>query len=399
MSKRRKYDVKNKRSFIIIIILSVVIVGIFSLFIYKYSKTSKIEYIIEAGSVLQDVEKNYLTVDDDASLKIRWNGNYYLVYNDEKINLGKKVIVYNTITGGMKLYGTFYEIVSDGKIVEYKNENILENTTESRFYKLDDRDYLAKYNQALYQEQANKAQAKEDLDKYKSSTSRLSTIAVQGKDLSKENSQLKEALVKQEEEIKTLKAKALKLIEMKKQTSSQTQKLNESLTSQENETKKLQDKLTAQTRQTQLRVNKLEESLKKQQETIEKQKTQFNEKLDLLNKEVAKKSKLAEQYKQLANNIVEKYIDSKAVMLGVNKNEIKNKLPESYTLKDIDKICESLQSYQVNIGKLPFNLRESNLQVQVKTPREELIPTGGRKAFDPDDIGDDLARIAGLKKN
>ena len=33
--------------------------------------------------------------------------------------------------------------------------------------KLDDRDYLAKYNQALYQEQANKAQAKEDLDKYK----------------------------------------------------------------------------------------------------------------------------------------------------------------------------------------------------------------------------------------
>ena len=33
--------------------------------------------------------------------------------------------------------------------------------------KLDDRDYLAKYNQALYQEQANKAQAKEDLDKYR----------------------------------------------------------------------------------------------------------------------------------------------------------------------------------------------------------------------------------------
>ena len=33
--------------------------------------------------------------------------------------------------------------------------------------KLDDRDYLAKYNQALYQEQSNKAKAKEDFDKYK----------------------------------------------------------------------------------------------------------------------------------------------------------------------------------------------------------------------------------------
>lgn len=90
MSKRRKYDIKNKRSFIIIVILSIVIIGIFSLFIYKYSNASKIEYIIESGSVLQDVEKNYLTIDDDAVLKIRWNGDYYLVYNDEKITLGKK---------------------------------------------------------------------------------------------------------------------------------------------------------------------------------------------------------------------------------------------------------------------------------------------------------------------
>jgi len=142
MSKRRKYDIKNKRSFIIIVILSILVVAIFSLFIYKYSKVSKIEYKIESGSVLQDVDKNYLTIDDDATLKIRWNGNYYLVYNDEKITLGKKVIVYNTITGGMKLYGSFYEISNDGKIVENKNETILPNTTDSKFYKIDDREYL-----------------------------------------------------------------------------------------------------------------------------------------------------------------------------------------------------------------------------------------------------------------
>jgi len=142
MSKRRKYDMKNKRSFIIIVILSVAVIGIFSLFIYKYSKASKIEYSVESGSVLQDVEKNYLTIDDDAILKVRWDGDYYLIYDDKKIELGNKVIVYNTITGGMKLYGSFYEINSDGKIVEYRNETILENTTDSKFYKLDDREYL-----------------------------------------------------------------------------------------------------------------------------------------------------------------------------------------------------------------------------------------------------------------
>ena len=142
MNKRRKYDIKNKRGLIIILILSIVIIGVFSLFIYRYSTASKILYVIESGSVIQDVNKNYLTVDDDAELKIRWNGNYYLVYDDQNVNLGKKVITYNTITGGMKLYGTFYEIKSDGKIVEYHNETILPNTTTSKFYKLDDREYL-----------------------------------------------------------------------------------------------------------------------------------------------------------------------------------------------------------------------------------------------------------------
>lgn len=142
MSKRRKYDIRNKKSFMVILLLSILIVCIFSLFIYKYSKASKIEYVIEAGSVLQDVNKNYLTTSDDAKLKMRWDDSYYLVYNDEKINLGKKVIVYNTITGGMKLYGTFYEINSSGKIIENKRETVLPNTTDSKFYKIADREYL-----------------------------------------------------------------------------------------------------------------------------------------------------------------------------------------------------------------------------------------------------------------
>lgn len=142
MSKRRKYDGKSKRGLIIILLVSIVIVGVFSLFIYRYSKASKIKYVIEAGSVIQDINRNYLTIDNDAELRIRWNGNYYLIYNDKNVNLGKKVITYNTITDGMKLYGTFYEIKSDGKIQEYHNETRLANTTNSKFYKLDDREYL-----------------------------------------------------------------------------------------------------------------------------------------------------------------------------------------------------------------------------------------------------------------
>ena len=139
---RRKYDLRNKRNFIIIIILSIAIICIFSLFIHKYNKTSKILYKIGTGCIIQDVNKNYLNTSEDAELRIRWNDNYYLIYQDKKINLGKKVIVYNTITGAMNLYGKFYEINSDGKITSYNNETILSNTNEPRFYKIDDREYL-----------------------------------------------------------------------------------------------------------------------------------------------------------------------------------------------------------------------------------------------------------------
>jgi len=139
---RRKYDLRNKKSFLVIIILAIAVICIFSLFIYKYSKASRIQYIIETGSIVQDVEKNFITIEEDALLKIRWNDNYYLMYQDNKINLGKKVIVYNTVTGQMNLYGTFYEIQEDGKIVDNKDETVLANTTSSKFYKIDDREYL-----------------------------------------------------------------------------------------------------------------------------------------------------------------------------------------------------------------------------------------------------------------
>lgn len=139
---RRKYDIRNKRNFIIILIISIIIVGIFSLFIYKYKQAGKVEYNIKTGCIVQDDKKNFIDVEEDAKLKVRWNGNYYLIYQDNKISLGKKVIVFDTISGSMKLYGKYHEIKEDGKIVENTKETTIANTTDTRFYKLDDREYL-----------------------------------------------------------------------------------------------------------------------------------------------------------------------------------------------------------------------------------------------------------------
>ena len=67
---RRKYDIKNKKSFVVILILSIAVICIFSLFIYKYKQAAKIEYVIETGSIIQDINRNYINVDEDSILKI-----------------------------------------------------------------------------------------------------------------------------------------------------------------------------------------------------------------------------------------------------------------------------------------------------------------------------------------
>lgn len=139
---KRKYDKRNKISFLLISLLSISVICVFSLFIFKYVSASKIFYKVESGSLIQDTIKNYINVNEDAVLKKRWNDKYYLEYQGEKINLGKKVIIYNTITGKLKLYGNFYEITDDGKVIDYNGETVLENTTSSKFYKLEDRKYL-----------------------------------------------------------------------------------------------------------------------------------------------------------------------------------------------------------------------------------------------------------------
>ena len=133
---------KNKRNFIIILIITIITIVVFSLFLSKYLKMSKIEYDVKAGSVVLDANKNYISVLDDSKIKVKWNGNYYLVYGNKNINLGNSSISYNELTGEITLYGTVYKITEDGKVITYNNETVIPNSTDTSFYKLADRKYL-----------------------------------------------------------------------------------------------------------------------------------------------------------------------------------------------------------------------------------------------------------------
>ncbi len=138
----RKYDIKNKKYIGILLGISLVIIVIFSIFLKKVVDAGKIEYTIATNSVVFDADKNMLTLEEEATLKIKWSGNYYLIYEDSMINLTDHSVIYNLDSGNLNLYGTYYEVLSTGDVDILQDETVIESSVKSHFYKLADRKYL-----------------------------------------------------------------------------------------------------------------------------------------------------------------------------------------------------------------------------------------------------------------
>ena len=85
----RKYDIKNKRNIGIIIVISVIIIVMFSLVISLFLKADKKEYEVLSGTLVFDKDKTIIKVDNnDGIIKTKWNNDYYLIYNKKNyINL------------------------------------------------------------------------------------------------------------------------------------------------------------------------------------------------------------------------------------------------------------------------------------------------------------------------
>ena len=133
------------------------------------------------------------------------------------------------------------------------------------------------------------------------------------------------------------------------------------------------------------------ESLTEKYETLNKDYQQFKENYS---KKLEQQNALVEKYRGVAVKSVNKYIDTQATRLGISPEEIKNRLPESYSFTDIDRICEDLQEYKLNISNLPFNTNgRLNEGMRIKATnmnQKTLVPI-------EDDIDDLTLRLAGLK--
>ena len=204
---------------------------------------------------------------------------------------------------------------------------------------------------------------KEELEKYKSGFMRVSELASKSTKLEKENQSLTEQLNLKDTEIKDLKEKVENHIS-----------LTESVNADKAKVKELSEKLVA----VQAAAEETEKSL--------------NEALAESKKKAADRANLAKSYKAKYDAVLERYVANKAKMLGVRPLDITSKLAESYSLDDIDNVCNDL----LNESRPQFGLVGGNPRVRVN----ESVNNSAKKTVDPDngyEIDDDLLILAGLK--
>ena len=204
---------------------------------------------------------------------------------------------------------------------------------------------------------------KEELEKYKSGFMRVSELASKSTKLEKENQSLTEQLNLKDTEIKDLKEKVENHIS-----------LTESVNADKAKVKELSEKLVA----VQAAAEETEKSL--------------NEALEESKKKASDRANLAKSYKAKYDAVLERYVANKAKMLGVRPLDITSKLAESYSLDDIDNVCNDL----LNESRPQFGLVGGNPRVRVN----EAVNNSAKKTVDPDngyEIDDDLLILAGLK--
>ena len=146
------------------------------------------------------------------------------------------------------------------------------------------------------------------------------------------------------------------------------------------------------------RLSSVENENKKLKESLEAVKTNSNKKLTEAKETVNKAKKLIEKYKDLAHDTANRYIERRALALGINKNEILNRLSESYSLDDVDNVCEDLKDYSLNISRLPFAFdKPGSARVRVREDHSKDPLKDIDSEYD-DTVDDYLLDLAGLKK-
>lgn len=235
---------------------------------------------------------------------------------------------------------------------------------------------------------AKEVELKEEVEKQRKSIKKLSSDAKALGSLRIKVSNLTEELSKSNAQLNNQKEKNSQIYSQYVGEKNVNRSLNEQMSTKVSEVNNLDKKISLLENRYARQVSKLNEDITELEKAKENQQKEYSQKLSSANK-------LVEKYKKIASRAVDKYIDSKALMLGVSSQEIKNRLSESYTFDEIDNVCETLRDYKINMSRLPFSSMKLNENIQMKaTPsqNESILPANNSG----DEVDDQLRSLAGL---
>lgn len=236
-------------------------------------------------------------------------------------------------------------------------------------------------------------------DKYRSTVSKLSESLKSEKALKRRVSMLESKIEESSNELDGKNVSIRKLTEQVdrlKDSNSNKKNLTEECIKKDIDIKSLREKLA--------KSNKNLENSEKIRESLEEKNSVLEEELASLNKDNAikyseytarlnKEKSITEKYKKIAKRAIEKYIGIQALRLGVSSSDITNRLSENYSFDDIDKVCENLKNYNINMSKLPFSTSNSIVSKVKLTESKNDLPI--QKGYD-DEVDDGLLALANI---
>ena len=165
----------------------------------------------------------------------------------------------------------------------------------------------------------------------------------------------------------------LERAKVSKELTEEYKKCQEALTISEDKIKIMSESLNSEKEKSSKleKANKVLESYKKD--------------MDMKNASSAKKLNEAlntnKVLESLNRDILDKYLDVVCRQKGLNKQTIKENLPSSFTIGELDKILEHASDYKLRVGGLPFSLGEK-VAVKAASVSESI---GNRRSINPDD--------------
>lgn len=303
--------------------------------------------LVDADDKAQEESSEEFTIDsiessniflDDISTKLDLLYNFVdenqesLVSDEELIDKLNSVI--NKFTSILDIISPKEEVIdveSQEEVVDDMSDEVTAELQEAllKIKELEKDNLLLQ--EKLSVSNAKEVQIGEEVIKYKNAMISLSESAKRANDLNDKVEQLTESLNKKDKLLVSNRSKLDEMLEVRAQSNIKLEEANSKIISLEDELASLNEKLE-----------------------------NANKNLNSYKETTVKLSKALKESKDL-------YLQTKAESYGLTVEDVKSKLTESYSIKDVNSVCEQLSDQARNLRALPFSYNGKVTITEAKT--------------------------------